>query len=79
LDKINLRIVANIEVMKMKVDSTLLEDVQKGQPEDEKIKKIKRDIEEERSPGFMKDDQGVLWYKRRVCVLNSKELKDKIF
>jgi hypothetical protein len=30
--------------MKIEVDSTLLEDVQKGQPEDEKIKKIKRDI-----------------------------------
>jgi hypothetical protein len=40
--------------MKMKVDSTLLEDVQKSQPEDEKIKKIKRDIKEEKSSGFMK-------------------------
>jgi hypothetical protein len=40
--------------MKMEVDSTLLEDVQKGQAEDEKIKKIKHDIKEEKSPGFMK-------------------------
>jgi hypothetical protein len=40
--------------MKMEVDSTLLEDVQKSQPEDEKIKKIKRDIKEEKSPGFTK-------------------------
>jgi hypothetical protein len=40
--------------MKIEVDSTLLEDVQKGQPEDEKIKKIKRDIKEEKSPGFTK-------------------------
>jgi hypothetical protein len=57
LNKIDLRIVAIIEVMKMEVDSTLLEDVQKGQPEDEKIKKIKRDIKEEKSPGFTEDDQ----------------------
>jgi hypothetical protein len=57
LNKINLRIVANIEVMKMEVDSTLLEDVQKGLPEDEKIKKIKRDIKEEKSPRFTEDDQ----------------------
>jgi hypothetical protein len=65
--------------MKMEVDSTLLRDVQKGQPEDEKIKKIKRDIKEEKSPGFTEDDQGVLWYKGRICVPNIKELKDKIF
>jgi hypothetical protein len=78
-DKLNLRVIANIEVMKMEVDSTLLKDVQKGQLEDEKIKKIKHDIKEEKSPGFMEDDQGVLWYKGRVCVPNIKELKDKIF
>jgi hypothetical protein len=65
--------------MKMEVDSTLLRDVQKGQPEDEKIKKIKRDIKEEKSPGFTEDDQGVLRYKGRICVPNIKELKDKIF
>jgi hypothetical protein len=65
--------------MKMEVDSTLLKDVQKGQLEDEKIKKIKHDIKEEKSPRFMEDDQGVLWYKGRVCVPNIKELKDKIF
>jgi hypothetical protein len=29
-------------------------------------------------PGFSKDDEGVLWYKGRICVPNVKELKDKI-
>jgi hypothetical protein len=28
-------------------------------------------------PAFMEDDQGVLWYKGRVCVPNIKELRDK--
>jgi hypothetical protein len=27
---------------------------------------------------FSEDDEGVLWYKRRICVSNVKELKDKI-
>jgi hypothetical protein len=36
-NKINLRIIANMEVMEMEVDSTLLRDIQKGQLEDEKI------------------------------------------
>jgi hypothetical protein len=65
--------------MKMEIDSTLLRDVQNGQPEDKNIKKIKCDIKEEKSPRFTEDDQGVLWYKGRVCVPSSKELEDKIF
>jgi hypothetical protein len=27
----------------------------------------------------MEDDQGVLWYKGRMCVPNAKKLGDKIF
>jgi hypothetical protein len=46
--------------------------------EDEKIQEIKHNIKEEKSPSFMEDDQGVLWYKGRICVPNVKELKDKI-
>jgi hypothetical protein len=46
--------------------------------EDEKIQEIKRNVEEEKSPGFLEDDQGVLWYRGRICVSNVKELKDKI-
>jgi hypothetical protein len=45
---------------------------------DEKIQEIKCNIKEEKSPGFTKDDHGLLWYKGRICVPNVKELKDKI-
>jgi hypothetical protein len=45
--------------------------------EDEKIQEIKRNIKEEKLPSFSKDD-GVLWYKGRICVPNVKELKDNI-
>jgi hypothetical protein len=77
-DKLNLRIVVNSEAMEMEVGSSLLQDIQKGQLEDEKIKEIKHNIKEEKSPGFSEDEQGVLWYKGRICVPNVKELKDKI-
>jgi hypothetical protein len=40
---------------------------------------MERNIKEEKSPSFMKDDQGMLWNKGRICVPNIKELKDKIF
>jgi hypothetical protein len=77
-DKLNLRIFANTEAMEMEVGSNLLQEIRKGQVEDEKIQEIKRNIKEEKSPGFLKDEEGVLWYNRRICAPNIKELKDKI-
>jgi hypothetical protein len=77
-DKLNLRIVANTEAMEMKVGSSLLQEIQRGQLEDEKIQEIKCNIKEEKSPGFLEDDEGVLWYKEMIYVPNVKELKDKI-
>jgi hypothetical protein len=76
-DKLNLRIVANAEAMEIEVGSSLLHEIRKGQLEDEKIQEIKRNIKEEMSPSFL-EDEGVLWYKARICVPNIKELKDKI-
>jgi hypothetical protein len=77
-DKLNLRIVVNTEAMEMEVGSSLLQEIQRGQQEDEKVQEIKRNIKEEKSPGFSEDDEGVLWYKGRICVPNVKELKAKI-
>jgi hypothetical protein len=77
-DKLNLRIVTNIEATEMKLGSNLLQEIQKGQLEDKKIQEIKRNIKEEKSIGFLEDEEGVLWYKRGICLPNVKELKDKI-
>jgi hypothetical protein len=77
-DKLNLRIVANAEATEMEVGSNLLREIRKGQVEDEKIQEIKCNIKEEKSPSFSEDEEGVLWYKGRICVPNLKELKAKI-
>jgi hypothetical protein len=77
-DKLNLRIVANTEAMEIEVGSSLLQEIRRGQLEDEKVQKIKRNLKEEKLLGFSKDEEGVLWYKGRICVPNVKELKDKI-
>jgi hypothetical protein len=77
-DKLNLRIVANTEAMEMEVGSNLLQEIRKGQVDDEKIQEIKRNIKEEKSPDLSEDEEGVLWYKGRIYVPNDKELKDKI-
>jgi hypothetical protein len=77
-DNLNLRIVANTEAMEMEVGSSLLQEIQRGQQEDEKVQEIKRNIKEEKSPIFSENVEGVLWYKGRICVPNVKELKAKI-
>jgi hypothetical protein len=73
-----LKVVTNIEIVEVEVGSSLLQGIRRGQVEDEKIQEIKRNIREEKSPGFLEDEEGVLWYKGRICVRNIKELKDKI-
>jgi hypothetical protein len=77
-DKLNLRIVTNMETTEMEVGSNLLQEIQKGQVEDEKIQEIKCNIKEEKSPIFLEDEEGVLWYKGRIYVPSIKELKNKI-
>jgi hypothetical protein len=77
-DKLNLTIAANTEAMEMEVGSSLLQEIRRGQQENEKVQEIKRNIKKEMSPGFSEDDEGLLWYKGRICVPNVMELKVKI-
>jgi hypothetical protein len=73
-----LKIVANTKIMVMEVGSNLLQDICRGQVEDENIQVIKRNIKEDKLPYFLEDHQGVLRYNGRIYVPNIKELKDKI-
>jgi hypothetical protein len=54
---VKLKIVANIKVMEMEVGSSLLQEIHRGQMEDEKIQEIKHNIKEEKSPCFLEEDQ----------------------
>jgi hypothetical protein len=49
-----------------------------GQLEDTKIQEIKEQIKEDKAPGFSVDDQGTLWYKKCLCVLEIKEIRELI-
>jgi hypothetical protein len=71
-------LVANTEVVATEIDSTLSQDIQKGQLTNEKIQEIKWNIKEGKSPGFTEGDQGVLWYKGRIRVPDIMEIKNLI-
>jgi hypothetical protein len=77
-EKLNLGCVLNAEVIEMEVDSTLEQDIQRGQLEDAKIQEIKEQVKEDKAPGFSVDDQGTLWYKKRICVPKLKEIRESI-
>jgi hypothetical protein len=59
-DKLNLGIVANTKAIEMEVGSSLLQEIQKGQVEDEMFQEIKCNIKEKKLPGFLEDEEGVL-------------------
>jgi hypothetical protein len=77
-ENLNLEWVLNAEVIEMEVDSTLEQDIRKGQLEDAKIQEIKEQIKEDKAPGFSTDDQGTLWYKKRICIPETKEIRESI-
>jgi hypothetical protein len=49
-----LKIVANMKVMEMEVGSSLLQEIRRGQMENEKIREIKYNIKEEKMPDFQR-------------------------
>jgi hypothetical protein len=77
-ETLNLGCVSNTEIIAIEVDSMLEQDIRKGQHEDTKIQEIKEQIEEDKAPEFSVDEQGTLWYKNRVCVLQVKEIRELI-
>jgi hypothetical protein len=77
-EKLNLGWVSNTELITMEVDSTLEQDIQKGQLEDAKIQEIKEQIKEDKASEFSSDEQGTLWYQKRLSVLEVKEIRKLI-
>jgi hypothetical protein len=77
-EKLNLGWVSNTEVIEMEVDSTLEQDIRKGQLEDAKIQETKEQIKEDKAPGFSIDDQGMLLYKKCIYIPEIKEIRESI-
>jgi hypothetical protein len=52
------------------VESTLEQEIHKGQIGDAKMQEIKDLITKGQGPEFTEDEQGTLWFKDRICVPN---------
>ena len=73
---LNLGIVAN--TMELEVEPTLEREIHKGQMNDEKIKDIAECIVIGKAPGFHMDDQGIVWFGKRICVPEVKTISESI-
>jgi hypothetical protein len=76
--QLNLGIVASSETLIFEIESTLEQDIRKGQLTDEKIADYKKLIKMGKVPEFREDEQGTVWFKNRICVLEIKELRETI-
>jgi hypothetical protein len=73
---LNLGIITN--AMELEVTPTLEQDICKGQLEDEKLKEIAENIVLGNAPGFRMDENGTLWFGKRICVPEVKTIREAI-
>jgi hypothetical protein len=76
MEQLNLGVVAQNETMTLEIESTLEQDIRKGQLTDEKIAEYKKLIKVGKVPEFREDEQRIVWLKNRICVLEIKELRE---
>jgi hypothetical protein len=78
MEQINLGMLNNMEATVMEVESTLEQDIRRGQKSDEKIKEIKTLISLGKALDFTEDEQGTIWFKKRTCVPEIEHLRQLI-
>jgi hypothetical protein len=76
--RLNLGIVAHTEGVTIDVESTLEQEIRKGQIGDAKTQEIEDLITEGRGLEFTEDEQGRIWFKDWICVPNIDSLRETI-
>jgi hypothetical protein len=76
--RLNLGIVTHTEGVTIELEPTLEQEIRKGQVGDAKIQEIKDLITEGRGPEFTEDEQGTIWFKDQICVMEIDSLRETI-
>ena len=77
-ERLSLGMIAHTEGVTLELESTLEQEIRKGQLEDVEIKEIKEIMEKGKAPDFTEDDQGTIWFRNRICVPDVKDLRETI-
>ena len=76
LKQLNLCFVTN--KVELVIEPTLELEIRKGQLQDKRLKEITENILIGKAPGFRMDDNGTLWFGKRLCVPENKAIRDAI-
>ena len=60
----------------MELEPTLEREIKEGQKDDENINNIRQLILEGRGKDFREDEEGVIWFKDRLCVPDLKPIRE---
>ena len=75
-EQLNLGFVTN--AVELVIEPTLEQEIRKGQLQDAKLKEIAENIMIGKALGFRMDDNGTLWFGKRLCVPKNKAIRDGI-
>jgi hypothetical protein len=71
-------VVSLAEGVTLDVQSTLELEIRKGQLDDAGIQKIKESMKQVEAPDFTEDEQGTVWFKGRLCLPETGDLRETI-
>jgi hypothetical protein len=78
MEQLKLGMLNNMEATVMEVESNLKQEIRKGHESDDKIKEIKTLISLGKAPYFTEDEQGTIWFRKRICVQEIEHLRELI-
>src|SRR3954454_18914773 len=78
MENFGLQLVSHGFLANLELQPTLFDQIKKAQPGDKSIEGINLHILKEELEGFTIDEEGILWYKNRLCVPKREELRQTI-
>jgi len=76
--RLNLSMVEHGSLASLVITSNLIDEIKKAQLEDKGMMKLRARINEDKLKCFQLDDQGILWFGKRIVVPKNFELRKKI-
>jgi hypothetical protein len=77
-DRLSLGFLNSTQGVTVELEPTLEREIKEGQKDDENINKIRQLILEGRGKDFREDEEGVIWFKDRLCVPDIKPIRKLI-
>jgi hypothetical protein len=79
LRDLSLEVVPQGYVASLVVQPTLMDRIRQAQKGDKEIEKIKENMRKDKAKSFSEDEQGTIWFERRICVPDDPDIRRLIF